>query len=479
MTSSLIENVALQAAQRCIERECGASYSLDDRLYVCRRCGGLLEIARGSESADTAEKLRDEWQRRLASNDVRDRSGVWRYRELLPFDEDVRVVSLTEGNTPLYDARRAARYCGLDKLKLKHQGCNPTGSFKDTGMTAAVTQAALLGVETVVCASTGNTSASLAAYAARADLKCAILVPRGQISHAKLAQSLDYGAAVLELEGNFDDCMRVIRELAEDESFYLVNSINPFRIEGQKTVAAEMLQQLEWNVPDHVVVPGGNLGNSSALGKGFVELYNLGVINRLPKLSVVQAGGAAPFAQLFADRQMLTGKDAEGVDWLGSVSLIAIEHPQTLASAIKIGSPISWKKASRAVVETGGFVLSVSENEIADAKAVIGRDGIGCEPASATTVAGIKKLVADGLIKSDETIVAVLTGHVLKDADYAINYHRDTLFTHDRTPGKSKEERHIAGLFGNPPARVKATKQGILDQLARREEGKDYAGGDD
>jgi len=384
-----------------------------------------------------------------------------------------------EGNTPLYNARRAARYCGLDNLKLKHQGCNPTGSFKDTGMTAAVTQAALLGVETVVCASTGNTSASLAAYAARADLKCAILVPRGQISHAKLAQSLDYGAAVLELEGNFDDCMRVIRELAEDESFYLVNSINPFRIEGQKTVAAEMLQQLEWNVPDHVVVPGGNLGNSSALGKGFVELYELGVIDRLPKLSVVQAGGAAPFAQLFADRQMLTGKDAEGVNWLGSVSLIAIEHPQTLASAIKIGSPISWKKASRAVVETGGFVLSVSENEIADAKAVIGRDGIGCEPASATTVAGIKRLVADGLIKSDETIVAVLTGHVLKDADYAINYHRDTLFTHDRTPGKSKEERHITGLFGNPPARVKATKQGILDQLARREEGKDYAGGDD
>ncbi|HVF28874.1 MAG TPA: threonine synthase, partial [Pyrinomonadaceae bacterium] len=376
MTSTLIESATLQAAQRCIERECGASYSLNDRLYVCRRCGGLLEIARESAGGKDGGKLRHEWQQRLASNDARDRSGVWRYRELLPFDDEVRVVSLTEGNTPLYDARRAASYCGLDNLKLKHQGCNPTGSFKDTGMTTAVTQAALLGVETVVCASTGNTSASLAAYAARADLKCAILVPRGQISHAKLAQSLDYGAAVLELEGNFDDCMRVIRELAEDESFYLVNSINPFRIEGQKTVAAEMLQQLEWNVPDHVVVPGGNLGNSSALGKGFVELYELGVIDRLPKLSVVQAGGAAPFAQLFADRQMLTGEDAEGIDWLNSVSLTSIEHPQTLASAIKIGSPVSWKKASRAVVETGGFVLSVSENEIADAKAIIGRDGI-------------------------------------------------------------------------------------------------------
>jgi threonine synthase len=344
-------------------------------------------------------------------------------------------------------------------------------------MTAAVTQAALLGVETVVCASTGNTSASLAAYAARADLKCAILVPRGQISHAKLAQSLDYGAAVLELEGNFDDCMRVIRELAEEESFYLVNSINPFRIEGQKTVAAEMLQQLEWNVPDHVVVPGGNLGNSSALGKGFVELYELGVIDRLPKLSVVQAGGAAPFAQLFVDRESSAAKGDESVDWLNSVSLASVEHPQTLASAIKIGSPVSWKKALRAVVETGGFVLSVSESEIADAKAVVGRDGIGCEPASATTVAGLKKLVVDGFIRSDETIVAVLTGHVLKDADYAINYHRDTLFTHDRALGKSKEERHIEASFGNPPSRVKATKGAILEQLSRREETERASGG--
>jgi threonine synthase len=374
---------------------------------------------------------------------------------LLPFAADAPVVTLVEGNTPLYDAPVSAAYCGLDALTLKHQGCNPTGSFKDTGMTTAVTQALILGARTVVCASTGNTAASLAAYAARAHLQCAILVPRGQISHNKLAQSLDYGAAVLELDGNFDDAMRVIRELAEDESIYLVNSINPFRIEGQKTVAAELLHQRGWRVPDHVVVPGGNLGNSSALGKGFKELKDLGLIDRLPRLSVVQAEGAAPFASLFGSE---------------SDVLTPIEHPQTLATAIKIGAPVSWQKALRAVLELGGNVLSVSEQEIADAKAIIGRDGVGCEPASATTVAGIKRLAASGVIGSADDVVAVLTGHILKDTDYAISYHQEKLYMHDRAPGKPKEERRIAGTYSNPPARVKATKAAILEGLRRHEQ---------
>jgi threonine synthase len=346
----------------------------------------------------------------------------------------------------------------VNALTLKHQGCNPTGSFKDTGMTAAVTQAVILGARTVVCASTGNTAASLAAYAARAHLQCAILVPRGQISHNKLAQSLDYGAAVLELDGNFDDAMRVIRELAEDESIYLVNSINPFRIEGQKTVAAELLHQRGWRVPDHVVVPGGNLGNSSAFGKGFRELKELGLIERLPRLSVIQAEGAAPFADLFAS-------GAKGSD-----DLVPVEHPQTLATAIKIGAPVSWQKALRAVVESDGSVLSVSEQEIADAKAIIGRDGVGCEPASATTVAGIKRLVASHTIRPDDDVVAVLTGHILKDTDYAINYHQDKLYTHDRAPDKTKEERRLAGTYSNPPARVKATRAAILEGLRRHEQ---------
>jgi len=451
-----LQSVARKGAwQRCIDPACGARFELNERFYVCPSCGGLLDVALETSTETDPERLRDVWTKRLASFEPNDRSGVWRYRELLPFAADAPIVTLAEGNSPLYDAPVAAAYCGLEALTLKHQGCNPTGSFKDTGMTTAVTQAQILGARTVVCASTGNTAASLAAYAARAKLQCAILVPRGQISHNKLAQSLDYGAAVLELDGNFDDAMRVIRELAEDESIYLVNSINPFRIEGQKTVAAEMLHQRGWRVPDHVVVPGGNLGNSSAFGKGFKELKDLGLIDRLPQLSVVQAEGAAPFAGLFgAESDVLT----------------PIEHPQTLATAIKIGAPVSWKKALRAVLESGGSVLSVSEQEIADAKAIIGRDGVGCEPASATTVAGIKRLVGSGFIGPGTDVVAVLTGHILKDTDYAINYHQEKLFTHDRAPEKTKEERRIAGTYSNPPARVKATKAAILEGLRRHEQ---------
>ena len=443
------------AAQRCIEPACNSRFPLNERLYVCPRCGGLLDVEQDDLATLDPEQLRVLWTNRLASFDTRDRSGVWRYRELLPFSDDTTVVSLIEGNTPLYAAPISAAYSGLKSLSLKHQGSNPTGSFKDTGMTTAVTQAVSLGARTVVCASTGNTAASLAAYAARASLQCAILVPRGQVSHAKLAQSLDYGAVVLELDGNFDDSMRVIRELAEDESIYLVNSINPFRIEGQKTVAAEMLHQRNWRVPDHVVVPGGNLGNSSALGKGFRELQEIGLIDRLPRLTVVQAEGAAPFAQYFSE-------SAGSFD--STNELTPVEHPKTLATAIKIGAPVSWKKAFRAVKWTNGAVLTVSEQEIAEAKAIIGRDGIGCEPASATTVAGIKRLTSSGFIGPAEDVVAVLTGHILKDTDYAINYHRGELYIENEN-----ERRKLAGSYTNAPARVDPTKAAILECLRRKE----------
>src|SRR5690349_6142966 len=390
--------------QRCIA--CHAEFDLEERLYVGARCGGLLDIDRREEIEIDTTSLRELWRARKSSLAARDRSGVWRFREFLPFADDVEIVSLGEGNTPLYDAPRSADYCRLPRLKLKHQGCNPTGSFKDTGMTVAVTQARLLGARFVACASTGNTAASLAAYAARAELPCAIIVPGGQVSHAKLAQALDYGAKVLEVEGNFDVCMNVIRELSEDGAVYLVNSINPFRIGGQKTVAFELAKQLEWNVPDHLVLPGGNLGNSSAFGKGFRELLQSGLIERMPRITVVQAAGAAPFARFYSDRG----------------AFINEEHPETLASAIKIGAPVSWPKAWRAVTETGGGVITVTEQEIADAKAVIGRDGIGCEPASATTVAGIRNLVLNGSVKERENVVAVLTGHLLKDTDYVMQY---------------------------------------------------------
>jgi threonine synthase len=415
--------------QQCIAPDCRAEFDLDARLYVCARCGGLLDIER--REAIDATSLPDLWRTRRGS-------GVWRFREFLPFTDDTPIVTLGEGNTPLYDAPRSADYCRLPQLRLKHQGCNPTGSFKDTGMTVAVTQARKLGARLVVCASTGNTAASLAAYAARAELMCAIVVPSGQVSHAKLAQALDYGAKVLEVDGNFDTCMNLIRELAEDESVYLVNSINPFRIEGQKTVAFELAEQLDWRMPDHLVVPGGNLGNSSAFGKGFRELFESGLIKTQPKITVVQAEGAAPFARFYSDSE--------------HESFVNDEHPQTLASAIKIGAPVSWQKAWRAVRETGGSVITVSEQEIADAKAVIGRDGIGCEPASATTVAGIRKLE----INENESVVAVLTGHVLKDTDYVIKYHSNNLVAPDGTA--------LASTFANNPIRVESVKS-VVDLL--------------
>jgi len=388
---------------------------------------------------------------------------VWRFRELLSFSEDAPFVSLQEGNTPLYAAPRCAGYCHLDSLSLKHQGANPTGSFKDTGMTTAVTQALVVGARTVLCASTGNTAASLAAYAAWANLRCAILIPHGNVSHAKLAQTLDYGAQVLEIDSNFDDCMRLARELGQEQLIYLVNSINPFRIEGQKTVAVELLEQLNWRVPDYVVVPGGNLGNSTALGKGFTELFDLGLIGSLPKLSVIQAEGAAPFARLFSQIDLNRFKSAPIPDNL----LIPETQPQTLASAIRIGSPVSWKKSLRAVAQSGGWIISVSEQEIADAKAIIGREGIGCEPASAATVAGIKKLVAAGRIKQDEEVVAVLTGHVLKDSDYTIKYHRQALFVDERSGQTSEKENPFTTNFGNSTVQVEGKKQAIIEKLMR------------
>jgi threonine synthase len=461
MTDAKTQSVkpASIAGQTCISPACGATFGIRERIYLCRKCGGPLEISTPLPDAHDASELRARWKARRGALEPSDRSGVWRFRELLPFDSSGPIVTLGEGNTPLYDAPRCARYAGLRELRLKHQGCNPTGSFKDTGMTTAVTQAVLLGARTVVCASTGNTSASLAAYAARASLQCAILLPRGQITASKLAQSMDYGAIVCEIDGNFDDCMRLIQEITDDPAIYLANSINPFRIEGQKTVAFELMEQCEWRVPEHVVVPGGNMGNSSALGKGFEELQGLGLIDRLPKLSVIQAEGSAPLARLFAD----LNSDSAGDRASSSKEIVPVANPQTLATAIKIGSPVSWKKALRSVIRSHGCIIAVSEAEIADAKAMIGRDGIGCEPASATTVAGIRKLSAAGFIQRDETVVAVLTGHLLKDPDYVSNYHRGTL-SHD---SKAKDGAAIPGAFRNEPKRVAANKSAILDELLR------------
>jgi threonine synthase len=390
-----------------------------------------------------ADALKQTFRARRTSDAELDLSGVWRFRELLPFVEDFsEVVTLREGNTPIYGAPRSAEYSGMDALRFKHQGLNPTGSFKDNGMTTGVTQARALKAGAVACASTGNTSASMAAYAARAGLRAFVFIPAGQVAFGKLSQSLEYGSTVVEIEGNFDDAMRIVRELAEEEDLYLLNSINPFRLEGQKAIAIEMMEQCGWRAPDWVVVPGGNLGNSSAIGKALHEMRGVGLIDRLPRLAVIQAEGASPFFDLLGtpDRSELK----------------PFRSPSTLATAIRIGSPVSWKKALRALVWTGGTVERVSEQEIADAKAIIGRDGIGCEPASAATLAGIKKLVASGRIDPSSDVVAVLTGNLMKDSSYTINYHTDALALEE-----GGARREIRGTFANRSVRVVADKREI------------------
>lgn len=369
-------------------------------------------------------------------------SGVWRYREMLPFDASVSAVTLREGNTPLLESAVTAAYAGLDRLIFKHQGFNPTGSFKDNGMTCGVTQARLLGKRVVACVSTGNTSASMAAYASAAGLKPVIFLPNGNISFGKLAQALEYGALTLQVEANFDEILALVRQVADCAGVYLLNSINPFRIEGQKTMAIEMADQLDWRVPDWVVMPGGNLGNTAAFGKGFLELFEMGLIDRMPRIAVVQAAGAAPFFDYVHG---------------GYAGFEAVRKPETLATAIRIGDPVSWPKAEAVVRKTVGAVEVATEQEIADAKAIIGGSGIGCEPASAATLAGIKKMTAAGAIRRDESVVAILTGNVLKDPDYIYRYHMGEL--------KSPTGINIQPTFGNRPQVVKGEANAIVALL--------------
>jgi threonine synthase len=399
----------MPAELACFSPACRASYGITDVLYNCTRCGGLLEVAYPDYAPDPA--LKRVWRERRTHESPIERSGVWRYREAIPFLDDYRqVVSLREGNTPLLDAPRAAVYAGLERLTFKHQGFNPTGSFKDNGMTCGVAQALRLGMRRVACVSTGNTSASMAAYAAAAGLQPVIFIPHGNISYGKLAQALEYGARTLQVEANFDQILALVRVVAERMGIYLLNSINPFRIEGQKTIVVEMLDQREWAAPDWIVLPGGNLGNTSAFGKALRELRQWGFLNRMPRLAVIQAEGSAPFYELAR-----TGE------------FRPVPNPETLATAIRIGDPVSWPKALHEVGCSGGVVEKVSEQEIADAKAQIGLCGIGCEPASAATLAGIRKLVAAGTMHRGEDVVAVLTGHLLKDPDYVYRYHTGQL----------------------------------------------------
>jgi threonine synthase len=363
---------------------CGRTFPVTEIRYECD-CGGLLAVERDRIAAGP----RDFDERRRHRRGI-DRSGVWRFREGV-LDAET-VVSHPEGDTRLYE-----RF----GVQFKHEGENPTASFKDRGMTVAVTQAVRLGARAVACASTGNTSASLAAYAAQAGLRAVVFIPAGKVSSGKLAQTLAYGATCLAVRGDFDDAMRLVREASTRLGIYLVNSINPFRIEGQKTIVWELLQDLEWRVPDWIVVPAGNLGNTSAFGKALREALENRWIDRMPRLAAVQAAGANPFylsyRQQFASRHRVPA--------------------ETVATAIRIGDPVSHDRAVGAIQATNGVVEQVTDEELMAAKREIDGAGIGCEPASATTWAGVKKLRAAGVMKQGESVVCVLTGHMLKDSD--------------------------------------------------------------
>ncbi len=395
---------------KCVD--CGRTYELNDPIYTCPDCNGLLDIDHDLERLRPFVS-RALFDSRLGALEMPYNSGVWRFKELVfPVAPNDKVVTRGEGNTTLYRSPKGlADWVGAKQLTLKHEGENPTGSFKDRGMTGGVTHAVLAGASSVVCASTGNTSASMASFAALAGLQSLVFFPYGSVAAGKLAQSIAYGALSVQVHGDFDTCLDLVRQSCRQFGIYLLNSVNPFRLEGQKTIVFELLQQRRWHVPDWIVLPGGNLGNTSAFGKGLHELFELDLIDKLPRIAVIQAKGASPFYASYRDdfRERKTMK------------------ADTLATAIKIGNPASYYKAKRTLEWTNGLVESVTDQEILDAKAQVDRCGIGCEPASAASVAGVKKLIAAGTIHPDDDVVTILTGHVLKDPEIVMKYHSNTL----------------------------------------------------
>jgi threonine synthase len=377
---------------KCIK--CGARFSKEDIVYTCRECGGLLDIKYDYSEIDVERVVGAKGQ------------GVWKYRVLLPFDEGTKPITINEGNTPLYRCNRLAKSIGIDELWVKHEGLNPSGSFKDRGMTIGVTKAMELGVKGVACASTGNTSASLAIFAAKAGIPCYVLLPKGKVALGKVAQAMMHGAKIFSIRGNFDDALRIVRVICEEEKLYLLNSVNPYRLEGQKTIAFEVTEKLEWEVPDRVILPVGNAGNISAIFKGFSELETLGITSSIPKMTGIQAEGAKPVVNAFKE---------------GKAEIIPEDNPETIASAIRIGNPVNAAKALFAIRDSGGVAESVTDEEITEAQLELARlEGIGVEPASAASIAGLKKLVEMGEIERDEKIVCITTGHLLKDPERVI-----------------------------------------------------------
>ncbi len=459
---------------RCIRPHCGARFALDEPRYACAACGSLLDVAYDWSRLAPPSELAYFEERWAGRFDPLDFSGVWRFRELLPFAPTDAMVTLGEGQTILQapDVRALDLPMKQGRLHLQYEGLNPSGSFKDNGMAAAFTMARRLGRRRVGCASTGNTSASMAMYAANtrladgAAMQSIVFVGAGKIAHGKLAQALDYGATTLQIDGDFDACMRRIREAADRLGLYLMNSTNPFRLEGQKSIMYRVLEGLDWRTPDWIVVPGGNLGNASAFGKAFAELRELGLIERLPRLAVANATGADTLYELYTRR----GLRWDGGAWDEAAAkryfdemTAAGRRAETVASAIEIARPVNLPKALRSLEMLDGVVTEVSDEQILDEKARIGRCGFGCEPASAASVAGLRRLLDEGTIQRGAEVVCILTGHALKDTDLTVRYHVGV-----EPPSTGEPTVAQAGRLANRPIRVPDELDAICDVIERR-----------
>jgi threonine synthase len=440
----------IHAYQQCINPDCLSKFDCSQTLFKCPECGELLDILYDWDKVEVPVSMSDFGKRWASRGDRLDFSGVWRFRELLNFCPDENKVTIGEGQTILQQNCGLAEALGVrpDRLFLQYEGLNPSGSFKDNGMTAAFSHAVLTGANASACASTGNTSASMALYAHSCGLKCTVFIGSGRIAFGKLSQAMDYGAHTIQILGDFDDCMRQVQSVCSQLGIYLVNSLNPFRLEGQKTIMYRIIEQLGWEVPDWIVVPGGNLGNSSSFGKAFGELKELGLIDRIPRMAIVNATGARTLTDLYNDKNLRWngGKvDQSLIDAYYQDLTDRNYSPHTCASAIEISRPVNLKKCLRALDICDGVVLAVSDEEICDAKAQVGLYGLGCEPASAATIAGLKHLLGDGTIKPDERIACVLTGHALKDPNVTVNYHKDN-----------------EGEFSNPPEEAPNDLEAII-----------------
>lgn len=427
------------AFQKCINPNCAAEFDCSQAIFKCPECGELLDARYDWDKIEVPHKLSDFGKRWTTRDNRLDFSGVWRFRELLNFCPDEYKVSVGEGQTILEQNCKVAQQVGMqpDRLHLQYEGLNPSGSFKDNGMAAAFSHAMMVGAKSCACASTGNTSASVALYAHSCGLKCTVFIGSGRIAFGKLSQAMDYGAQTIQILGDFDDCMKQVQDVCTRLGLYLLNSLNPFRLEGQKTIMYRIIEQLGWEVPDWIIVPGGNLGNSSAFGKAFCELKHLGLIERIPRMAIINATGADTLTDLVNNKKLVWNDgnvDQKIIDDYYADLTARNFSPHTCASAIEISRPVNLKKCLRAIDICDGIVRAVTDEQIKDAKAIIGKYGLGCEPASAATIAGLKDLIAEGVIGTDQRVACVLTGHLLKDPDVTVNYHNQK-----------------QGKFSNPP----------------------------